>query len=81
MNDLEIYPRLLKFIKRLEQNKIFYTLSCDRDEAIMINISVPGEHWEVEFLLEGSVDVEIFKSDGTMHDESSFDRLFAKFSN
>jgi hypothetical protein len=81
MNEVAVYPRLLDFLKRLNQSKIYHELSQHRDDALMITISVPGERWEIEFLRNGEIEVEIFKSDGAMLDESSFDRLFADFGN
>jgi hypothetical protein len=51
-----------------------------RDEAILVEIAVPGERWEVEFFEDGSVEAEVFKSDGTIHDASVLSQLVAKHS-
>lgn len=40
--------RLMRFLDRLEQGHIHYTLARHRDEALMVSVSVPGAHWEVE---------------------------------
>ena len=53
----------------LERGKIHYTLQSCRDEAIMVLVTVPGERWEVEFLADGSVEVERFISDGEIYGE------------
>jgi hypothetical protein len=46
----------------------------------MVQIAVPGERWEVEFLNDGSVDVEIFRSDGQIHDSTALAQLIQKHS-
>jgi hypothetical protein len=76
----DVYPRLLEFLERLERAKIHYRLSHPRSEAVMVEIAVPGERWEVEFLDDGSVDVERFRSNGRIYDESMIDELFARYS-
>ena len=43
----------------------------------MAQINVPGERWEVEFLSDGTVDVEVFRSNGDIHDERMIDTLIA----
>jgi hypothetical protein len=70
------HPQLLAFLTRLEDNHIHYTLGRARDEAIMVTVAVPGERWEVEFLLDGSVDVERFVSTGVLGDANTLDELF-----
>ena len=40
----------------------------------------PGEYWEIEFLEDGEVDVERFRSNGHIDDESALEELFAQFS-
>ena len=75
-----VYPRLLDFLQRLEQAKIHYRLGHYRPEAVMAEISVPGERWEVEFLDDGTVAVERFVSPGRIDDESALTELFARHS-
>jgi hypothetical protein len=67
--------QLLSFLNELRKGKIFYRLSQHRDDALMVEVSVPGERWEVEFLDDGSVEVEVFNSDGTIHGEESLNEL------
>lgn len=73
-----IFSKLMAFLDNLEQANISYTLARNRDEAIMITVVVPGEHWEVEFLTDGSVEVEKFTSDGEIYGEEAFDELLAR---
>jgi hypothetical protein len=51
---------VLQFLTELERRKISYRLEHDRDEALMVRIDVPGQRWEVEFLADGEIWVEIF---------------------
>ena len=71
--------KLLDFLAKLQESKIHHTLECNRGEAIMVLIAVPGERWEVEFFADGSVEVEVFRSHEDMKDESELDRLFKEF--
>ena len=71
---------LLSFLNELRDAKIDYRLSHQRDDALMVEIAVPGERWEVEFMEDGSVEVEVFLSDGTIRDASALAELVAKHS-
>jgi hypothetical protein len=74
------FSRLMVFLRRLQQARIHHELSRYRDEAISVRIAVPGERWELDFLADGSVDVERFVSDGRIDDETALADLFARFS-
>jgi hypothetical protein len=63
------------FLNSLRDGKIFYRLSQHRDDAIMVEVTVPGERWEVEFLEDGSVDVEVFRSNGEIRNEVALEEL------
>ena len=67
--------KLLSFLDRLEENKIYYRLNKVRD-AIMVEVAVPGERWEVEFFEDGRIEVERFISEGEILDEKALDDLF-----
>ncbi len=79
--------RILDFIARLEDHHIHYRLShyngCHANapdlDSIMVEIAVPGQRWEVEFLANGDVQVEKFHSEGTLVGESELDVLFTQF--
>ncbi|MCZ6678907.1 MAG: hypothetical protein O7E52_16870 [Candidatus Poribacteria bacterium] len=70
------FENLLQFLTRLEQANISYTLAHHRDEALMVVVAVPGERWEVEFLDDGSVEVERFVSSGEIETEGTLTDLF-----
>jgi hypothetical protein len=78
MNPLQ---KLLDFLTELDNRKIFHRLSRVRPEAIMVEIAVPGERWEVEFFADGAVEVEVFgPSHGIIGGEEVLHRLFDEFS-
>ena len=77
---------LIEFLEKLEKNKIYYKLGKVRENAIMIEVAVPGERWEIEFnsygcKLDCDVEIERFKSDGIIEDEKELDVLFELFAN
>lgn len=79
----DIYRELLELLRRLQEAKIAYRLRQSRDDALMIEVFVPGERWEIEFVDyddEVHVEIERFRSDGHIDDESALEELFAKFS-
>jgi hypothetical protein len=71
---------LLAFLAKLDHHKIFYRLSRPRSEAIMVEIAVPGERWEVEFFGDGHLEIEIFGPGSSMSDGASLERLWTQFS-
>lgn len=54
--------KLFDFLDDLALHKIGFRLERNREEAIMVCVSVPGERWEIEFFADGEVEVEIFRS-------------------
>ena len=68
---------LTTFLGRLGASRISYRLDRVRDATVVV-VAVPGERWEVEFMDEGGVEVEMFRSDGTMADASALGALFAR---
>ncbi len=51
-----------------------------REGAISVLVRVPGQYWEIDFLEEGTIDVERFASTGKVEDEAALEELFARFS-
>ncbi len=68
--------KLITFLGDLEQRRIHYTLAHHRDEAMMVTVTVPGERWEVEFFVDGAVEVERFFSSGAMAGSELLAELF-----
>jgi len=69
---------LFSFLNDLRDSKISYRLCHHREEAITVEIAVPGERWEVEFFEDGTVETEIFRSDGSMHGMSALEGLLRR---
>ena len=77
------YRAFLGLLKRLDRAKIAYRLFHVRDDAIMIEVVVPGERWEIELVDYGDEfqwEVECFRSNGAIDDESGIEHLFATHS-
>jgi hypothetical protein len=74
------FSRLLAFLERLERAKISYSMRSSRVDALMIIAFAPGEYWEIEFLEDGDIDIERYRSDGHIDDESVLEELFARWS-
>lgn len=66
--------KLIDFLEKLDELNIYYRLSKIRDR-ILVEVVVPCERWDVEFMCGGTVVVEKFKSD-SMYDESELENLF-----
>jgi hypothetical protein len=73
------YDGLLDLISKLKAAKIHFTLTSIRDEAIMIQATVPGERWEIEVMNTGKFEIEIFKSDGQILGEAAIEQVFNRF--
>ena len=76
---MEVFGRFINFLEQLEKCKIHHSISKIRD-SILVEIVVPGQRWEVEFMLDGSIEVEKFLSDGTIYDYREIEMLFRNFS-
>ncbi len=74
-----IFDKLILFLQNLEQQKISYTIMHHRDESIMVSVAVPGERWEIEFLNNGSIEVEKFISNGDIQGQEAIDELFTRY--
>jgi hypothetical protein len=73
------FRKLLAFLDRLEQAKITYRLEHVR-ESIMICAVVPGERWEIEFFVDGHVEIERFASvDDVTSEEDELNRLVSNY--
>jgi hypothetical protein len=69
---------LIIFLNNLDQQNIAYELAHNRDEAIMVTVALPGQRWEIEFLTDGSVEVEKFVSNGEIYDKAILKQLLAR---
>lgn len=74
------FDKLLAFLRRLEDAKISHQVADYREGAVSVVVRGPGEYWEIDFLEDGEVEIERFRSNGHIDDESALAELFAKFS-
>lgn len=76
----DTYDRLLDYLDRLDQAGLQFRLARVRSDALMIEVSVPGQHWEIEFMRDGTVEIERYISAaGVESDTSLLDRLITDF--
>lgn len=75
-----IFSELTAFLADLEKGNIYYTLAHQRDNTIMVIVTVPGERWEIEFCDDGSIEVERFISNGEIGGKEALRELLAKYS-
>ena len=62
---------------RLDEALIVYQLTSVREGAVMVQIAVPGERWEIEFFADRPIEVEVFRGDGSTAGPEAIERLFA----
>lgn len=76
-DDMDQLRRLLAFLDRLDQAGLTYTLAHTRPESLRVDVATPGERWEIEFMADGGVEIERFKSAGGVDtDPTLLDALF-----
>jgi len=75
MNGLE---KLIDFLEELDNSKIYYKLNKIRD-SILVEVVVPDERWEIEFMRDGEIVIEKFKSDLNIYDEKELKNLLENF--
>jgi hypothetical protein len=80
MTNSDTFARLIQFLRDLQTGKIAYSLKQSRDESVMVEVNVPGERWEVEFMEDGSIEVEKFRSDGKICGADALTELLEKYS-
>lgn len=68
------------FLNRLEEGNIYYKLNKIRSDGILVEVSVPGQHWEIEFMDDGTIEIEKYISDGGYYDKTELNVLLRDFS-
>lgn len=59
-------PTIHEFISELDASQTHYVLTSVREGAVMVQVTLPGERWEIEFFDGRDPEVEVFLSDGCM---------------
>ncbi len=75
------FRELLKLLTRLDAAHIYYRLRHTSADTISIDVDVPGERWEIEFVDYGGevqIEVEVFRSArGAVAADGLIDQLIA----
>jgi hypothetical protein len=71
---------IYRLLEQFDRAKIHYTLRRVREDTIMIEAVVPGRRYEIEVFSDETVEVEVFKSEGSIGDQEVIDELLAKYS-
>jgi hypothetical protein len=71
---------LLDLLSRLKAAHIYYQISDPTQGAIMVEVSVPGERWEIELHEDGHIGVETFVTSGGVRGHEALQGLFERFS-
>ncbi len=70
---------VLDLLRRLDAARIYFDLARPREDALMIIAVVPGERWEIEYMEDGTVEIEVFRSDGEIKGPEALSDLFRRF--
>jgi hypothetical protein len=70
---------ILCLLSRLKEAHIYYRLGNPTEGALMVEVAVPGERWEIEFHEDGEIGVEVFASSGVIEDSKRLEDLFRRF--
>ena len=63
----EQFASLLDFLEKLDHHRASYRLASIRTESVMVEVYAPGEHWEIEFMDDGALEIERYRSPGEIH--------------
>ena len=69
-----------EFLNMLDKRKIYYQLNKIRPDGIMIEVAVPGQRWEIEYMEDGTIEIEKFISDGSFYGAEELNILLDQFS-
>lgn len=71
-------PTVHEFIRELDASGTHYQVTSVREGAVMVQVTLPGERWEVEFFGDRDPETEVFVSDGTIHGAGKLAELCVK---
>ena len=65
--------------ERLSAADLTYAPAAYRDDAMSLLVNEPGHYWEIDVLEDGSIDVEVYVSQGLSEDpKGDIDRLIQR---
>ena len=53
---------------RLDEAEVYYETRSYRDDAFSFLVHLPGKYWEIDVLEDGTIDLEMFTSQGMAED-------------
>jgi hypothetical protein len=56
------FELLQAFLDRLDADRITYRMDRIRDSSVLVEVYLPGFHWEVEFFWDGHVEAERYSA-------------------
>jgi len=83
--DLRILPRMHGTAQagtlRLNDARVAYQLTSVRERAVMVQNTVPGERWEIEFFIElfpdRPMEAEVFRVGGAIKGPEAIENLLS----
>lgn len=71
---------LFELLKALDKDKMYYGLRrSKKDETMLIEVVVPGERWQIEYFIDGSIKIQKYISDGDLLCEDESSNLYKLF--
>jgi hypothetical protein len=68
-------PNLHGFLRELTETLTYFRLTSVREGAVMVEVALPDERWEIEFFEDREPVIEIYRSDGTIFGEEKLTEL------
>jgi hypothetical protein len=50
-----------------------------REDAVCVEVCVPGQIWEIDIHRDGDVEIEVFRSSGTLLPEDTLPKMIQEF--
>ncbi|HVU30367.1 MAG TPA: hypothetical protein VHE36_08215 [Sphingomicrobium sp.] len=64
-----------EFLRELDDTRTYYRLTSVREGAVMVEVALPDERWEIEFFDDRDPEIEVYRSDGTIFGPEKLDEL------
>lgn len=68
-------PTLHDFLRELDESRTYYRLTSVRDGAVMVEVALTDERWEIEFFDDREPEIEIYRSDGKIFGPQRLEQL------
>lgn len=68
-------PNLHEFLRELTETRTYFRLTSVREGAVMVEVALPDERWEIEFFEDHEPVIEVYRSDGIVFGEEKLNEL------